>query len=445
MANDVLKTLIAEAYGEGPEGMRRVAETIINRAAIRGLTPEQVVNQPYQYTGLTQPGPSAVQAWNDPKAIAAAQAAWELAQKPGDPTKGADHYYAPGTIAEPYWAKSMTPTGAYGGHAFFSSRPVPPGEIPNVVATKTDVVPPPAPVPVTQSPDIALMRNPVMSISAARASAPPPMPRPRPSNTPMSASDSLALNPVRDMAVPNMNAGVYTGPAFNAAYPLNGSSNFASSGAVPYSMPKIAPIPASAEERITARNKASSPTPGPLPPIPAVQSAHLAARRATDPALQAALNARYPVMLPPLPSAPPQPDRLAPSSPFPPANFGTMTPVQVAQIGVGLGAPPPMPGKIAPVPFPPYRQVATATSIPPMPRPRPYAPARPPLEILVQGSNTAPARRMTPVQALQGQGMGSAQAYSMANAQAQQQAIANSKNPEGNSRRAALAAAFGFD
>jgi spore germination cell wall hydrolase CwlJ-like protein len=116
MANDVLKTLIAEAYGEGPEGMRRVAETILNRAAIRGLTPEQVVRQPYQYTGLHQPGADVKKLWNDEKALEQAQAAWDLAIKPGDPTGGADHYYATGTISEPYWAKSMRETGDYGGH-----------------------------------------------------------------------------------------------------------------------------------------------------------------------------------------------------------------------------------------------------------------------------------------------------------------------------------------
>jgi len=121
---DIINTLIAEALGEGPEGMRRVAETINNRALIRGLTPEQVVTQPFQYTGYSNPGPAAVRAMSDPNAISAAEAAWRLAQQPGDPTNGADHYFNP-NVVRPNWAQSMTPTGDYGGHSFFSSRAVP--------------------------------------------------------------------------------------------------------------------------------------------------------------------------------------------------------------------------------------------------------------------------------------------------------------------------------
>lgn len=139
---DIINTLLAEGVGEGPEGMRRIAETIINRAAVRGMTPAQVVRQPHQYTGYSAPGPAAVKAQQDPKWRSAAQAAWELALQPGDPTNGADHYYAPGTVDQPYWAGSMTDKGEYGGHRFFSSRPIPPGEVANVVASELDVTPP---------------------------------------------------------------------------------------------------------------------------------------------------------------------------------------------------------------------------------------------------------------------------------------------------------------
>ena len=121
---DIINTLIAEALGEGPEGMRRVAETILNRSQIRGMTPEQVVTQPYQYTGYEHPGPAAVAAQSDPNAITAAEAAWQLAQQPDDPTNGADHYFNP-NVVQPSWARSMTPTGDYGGHSFYSSQPVP--------------------------------------------------------------------------------------------------------------------------------------------------------------------------------------------------------------------------------------------------------------------------------------------------------------------------------
>ncbi|WP_162783725.1 cell wall hydrolase [Devosia naphthalenivorans] len=118
---DIIDTLIAEGFGEGSEGMRRIAESILNRSDIRGITPGEVVRQPHQFTGFWDPGPAAREAQRQQEARDAAWAAYELAQQPGDPTGGADHYYAPGTISEPYWASSMTPTGEYGGHAFFSS------------------------------------------------------------------------------------------------------------------------------------------------------------------------------------------------------------------------------------------------------------------------------------------------------------------------------------
>lgn len=191
MADEVSKaiidTLIAEAAGQGEESMRRVAETILNRSAIRNLTPEQVVMQANQYTGYSNPGPGAVRSQKNPAVRALAEAAWRTAMEPGDPTGGADHYYAPGTISQPSWARGMTPTGQYGGHNYYSSRPIPPGEIPNTVATALSVTPIPrvAPSPVTISPDLAQMRNPIMSSSARYAQVTPsgnvPLPRNRPS------------------------------------------------------------------------------------------------------------------------------------------------------------------------------------------------------------------------------------------------------------------------
>lgn len=121
--SDIIDTLIAEAYGEGPEGMRRVGETILNRAAIRRLDPAEVVRQPSQYTGYFAPGPAAIQAQQDPIARSAAEAAWELARQPGDPTDGADHYKA--NYVNPGWAAQMPQTGSYGAHDFYRSTAVP--------------------------------------------------------------------------------------------------------------------------------------------------------------------------------------------------------------------------------------------------------------------------------------------------------------------------------
>lgn len=83
--------------------------------------------------------------------------------------------------------------------------PIPPKEIPNMVATLQDTTPPPrvAPNPATISPDLAQMRNPMMSSSARNAQVTPspnvPLPRNRPSApdivTPTMASLASAPRP----------------------------------------------------------------------------------------------------------------------------------------------------------------------------------------------------------------------------------------------------------
>lgn len=120
---DIINTLIAEGVGEGEEGMRRIAETILTRGKQRGLTPAEVVRERAQYTGYSAPGPAAVRAQQDPSAISAAQAAWQLAQGPDDPTGGANHYWNP-NIVNPSWAGSMQSLGQFGNHAFATDRPV---------------------------------------------------------------------------------------------------------------------------------------------------------------------------------------------------------------------------------------------------------------------------------------------------------------------------------
>src|SRR5688500_13588534 len=120
---DVINTLIAEGVGEGEEGMRRIAETILTRGKQRGLTPAEVVRERAQYTGYSAPGPAAVRAQSVRAAISGAQAAWALAQGPDDPTGGANHYWNP-NIVNPSWAGSMKSFGQYGNHAFATDRPV---------------------------------------------------------------------------------------------------------------------------------------------------------------------------------------------------------------------------------------------------------------------------------------------------------------------------------
>jgi len=199
----IIKTIIAEALGEGQTGMQMVGETILNRANQRGLSPEGVVTQPYQYTGYSNPGPAAVRAFNDPNVVTAAQAAWQMAQGADDPTGGANHYFNP-NIVQPSWARNMTPTVTHGGHAFYTDRPVTQqvaqsGNAPspqtqsNSIQRQRDMIPSlgsgasPAlqqamamlassgsnPYPQTQSGDMRLMRNPMMSASAAQQQVTP--------------------------------------------------------------------------------------------------------------------------------------------------------------------------------------------------------------------------------------------------------------------------------
>lgn len=154
--SDILKTMIAEANAEGPEGMRRVAETILNRAAIRGITPAEVVRQKHQYTGFEAPGALALQAQQDPRVMSAAEAAWNLARQPGDPTDGADHYYNP-NVVDPGWQRSMQHTGDYGGHTFYRSRAVPTEALARLLTPQTRDVAMPRPRPTSPSEQIATM------------------------------------------------------------------------------------------------------------------------------------------------------------------------------------------------------------------------------------------------------------------------------------------------
>ena len=152
--NDIINTLIAEANAEGPEGMRRVGETILNRAAIRGIDPAAVVRQPHQFTGYYAPGPAAVAAQRDPRVRTAAEAAWELARQPGDPTDGADHYHA--DYVDPDWASAMPSTGSYGQHQFYRSRQVPAEALARLLA-------PTAPTPAMPSAALNARRSPAFN------------------------------------------------------------------------------------------------------------------------------------------------------------------------------------------------------------------------------------------------------------------------------------------
>lgn len=249
---DVINTLIAEGAGEGQEGMRRIAETILNRAEQRGISPAEVVRQRSQYTGYSAPGPAAVRAQSDPAAISAAQAAWNLAQGPDDPTMGANHYFNP-NVVRPSWANAMTPTGQYGNHAFYTDR--------------ERVQPRQAPTPATPSIDMAQMRR----ISAPSQLIPDSFSRvSRPRRT---LADEIGMSPIP--------GGQQQAPLFDAAYDERTGQM------------RLTREPIDSQGMAVGRSREPAPT-------PATMSPQVATRRATDPVLQAELNARYPARLPDL-------------------------------------------------------------------------------------------------------------------------------------------------
>ena len=148
---DVIDVLIAEAIGEGDEGLAAVAWTILNRAAETGRTPAQVVSDPGDYTGANSPGSATKKAMKDPKVRARVERVWNQVQSGSipDPTGGATHYWAPNGMKggkAPYWAKSeMSAAGRLqiGNHVFL------PKQTPNSALAAINAV---APTPMPSRP-----------------------------------------------------------------------------------------------------------------------------------------------------------------------------------------------------------------------------------------------------------------------------------------------------
>jgi len=181
---DVINTLIAEAGGEGDQGLIAAAWAIQQRAAARGQTIDQVIKSGFD--GYSNPGSGSVRAQQNPRLRAKVEQILAGVQNGTipNPVPGADHFLSGDVM--PSWAKSMTPVATIGGHRFYASGNVPqaaygplvpPGEIPQV-ASRTDTVPPrQAPMPVTPSPTVAQMRGsnaPSNLVSSSFAQLPQP-------------------------------------------------------------------------------------------------------------------------------------------------------------------------------------------------------------------------------------------------------------------------------
>jgi hypothetical protein len=118
-AGVVALTILAEARGEGRDGMAAVACVIAQRAENRSITPEQVCLQRWQFS-----------CWNGKSEqdldhlYKSPMAEWALYLEENIHSMNrakvgfADHYYAD-WIKAPYWAKGQKPVAVIGKHKFY--------------------------------------------------------------------------------------------------------------------------------------------------------------------------------------------------------------------------------------------------------------------------------------------------------------------------------------
>jgi len=122
--DSIVRTIIAEAGGEGSAGMQGVANVIKNRSTKAGITPGSVVSETNrgirQFTGYHDSN------WYsaDPNSARYQQALqiWRGVNTGalGDITGNADHYHA--DYVKPSWRNSMDKTAVIGRHIFYNAH-----------------------------------------------------------------------------------------------------------------------------------------------------------------------------------------------------------------------------------------------------------------------------------------------------------------------------------
>lgn len=159
----LVRTILGEARGEGVEGMAAVANNIRNRSNSGKFSsdPAKVALQPSQYSVWNSGAGGGKTNFSKgselyKKAERIVDGVW--GGTIADNTNGALYYHNPSV--SPGWASAVNQHGTtrIGNHIFYNGRPTPPGEIPNVVGTLTDTVPPRRAAPVTASPNMAAYR-----------------------------------------------------------------------------------------------------------------------------------------------------------------------------------------------------------------------------------------------------------------------------------------------
>ena len=185
----LIRTALGEARGEGVEGMADVIQTIFNRTNDPRFPSDPAAaaleNKQYSTWNTGAGGNNPQQFSKNSDIYKSAERALNLVlsgERP-DYTGGAVFYKTPAVKSPFHDSQNKFGTIERNGHLYYPTRPVPPGEIPNQVASLTDTVAPRvAPNPATMSPDLSLMRNPQMSSSARMAQVTPPLPQPRPAS-----------------------------------------------------------------------------------------------------------------------------------------------------------------------------------------------------------------------------------------------------------------------
>jgi spore germination cell wall hydrolase CwlJ-like protein len=114
-------TILAEARGEGPDGMTAVAACIYQRSLNRKITPEQVCLQRKQFScwnGKTEA--DLAHLLKLPQAKTALWLETNLHRLNRAKIGYADHYHA--DYVKPYWAKGRAPTITIGKHIFYKLK-----------------------------------------------------------------------------------------------------------------------------------------------------------------------------------------------------------------------------------------------------------------------------------------------------------------------------------
>lgn len=248
----------------------------------------------------------------------------------------------------------------------------------------------------------------------------PPLPRPRPSapdivtetmallnNRPssMGAADSLAMNPVTGQAVPDLNAGRYTGPGFDASYSFASQPWDGRSGARVFRPPNMTfgELSYAGQDR---GGPTRLPAPAPVAPMPAMQSTDMRLMRQpfvtppsnpmnTETARLASLYAGGGPTRPNMNAA----ERLLPQgnlAPRVPMAMPSAPPIMINPVQVASAAPMPMPAGMRPM----GQRMAAPVPMPSAMRPmapvrQAVAPQQAPLRVVVNGGNVqrqAPTR-----------------------------------------------------